>query len=260
MNGKPQFSSSNVFWWKPRPRFKVFPRPHNLGDALSPFIVRKVLEELKPDGGVPDESKKLFAIGSILNHAHTGDVVWGSGVNGKKSISSHEFSELDVRAVRGPNTKKFLEGMGVKTPDVFGDPGVLISRYIKPDVVQDRSELFIPHFSEGRVRRPGIDTVHTIGEDFRSFANEICRSEIVYSSSLHGLIIAESYGIKAILTEIAPTENIFKYEDYYLGTGRSVFPVASSIEEARGMVPPELPDVEAVQNRLLEAFPLDLWR
>ena len=35
-------------------------------------------------------------------------------------------------------------------------------------------------------------------DDYKSVIDEICASEIVYTSSLHGIILAESYGIPAV--------------------------------------------------------------
>ena len=34
--------------------------------------------------------------------------------------------------------------------------------------------------------------------DYRKFITEICQSKLIISSSLHGIILAESYGIPAI--------------------------------------------------------------
>jgi pyruvyltransferase len=250
----------NLYWWKPQSRYGFFPRPLNLGDALSPKIVACVLKERGLWGRFPAAGQRLFAIGSILNHASDCDVVWGTGFNGTKSIAAYEFTNLDVRAVRGPRTKELLTKLNIDCPSLFGDPGILISRYVKPLQVTRPTELYIPHYSQGKVRASDIRTLWTLGDNFQSFVNEIYSSRIVYSASLHGLVIAEAYGVPAILTMTSPTENITKYRDYYEGTGRSAFPIAFSIEEARDLSPPDLPDVTAIQNRLLESFPVDLWQ
>lgn len=249
----------NLYWWKPRPKYGIFKRPHNLGDALSPFIVKHILAEVFST--IPDSpsTRKMFAIGSILNHASTGDTIWGSGVNGIKSTADHVFENLDVRAVRGPKTRAFLHTRGIECPHIFGDPGILISRCIKRNLRPGSGELYIPHFSQGKVQQGGLRTEYTIGTDFYRFVDSIVSSDIVFSASLHGLVIAESYGVPAILTMTSKTENMFKFEDYYLGSGRSEFPVALSVDEARKLAPPPLPDVQAIQTRLIDAFPQDIW-
>lgn len=81
------------------------------------------------------------------------------------------------------------------------------------------------------------------------------------SSSLHGIIVAEAYGIPAVLLKDTPSEDITKYKDWYLSTNRSEFPVVASVEEALE-VKPNLPDksvIEMIQNNLIKTFPKDLW-
>ena len=251
--------TDNLYWWKPRPRLGFIPRVDNLGDALSPFIVKQVLSQVSPPVEPKPSQRRILAIGSILNHAKTGDIVWGSGVNGIKAREDHAFESLDVRAVRGPRTRAFLDDLGIECPEVFGDPGILLSRFVKPRTPKLGDELYVPHFSQGRHERADMRTLLTQGSDFQAFVNGIASARIVYSASLHGLVIAESYGIPAILTMTSTTENLFKYRDYYEGTGRDAFAVANSVEEAQSLSPPPLPDVGSIQDRLLKAFPLDAW-
>ena len=253
-------SIPNLYWWRPTPTYRLFPKPLNLGDALSLQIVTCVLNELGLARHTITRNQQLLAIGSILNHATDGDLIWGSGFNGTKSEAAYKFTRLDVRAVRGPRTKVLLTKLNIACPSIFGDPGLLISRYIKPAQKELSQELYIPHYSQGKVRALEIRTLWTFGNNFQGFVDEICSSPIVYSASLHGIIIAEAYGVPAILTMTSSTENIIKYQDYYEGTGRSTFPIAFSIEEARGLTPPKLPKVSEIQDRLLQNFPADLWR
>lgn len=57
------------------------------------------------------------------------------------------------------------------------------------------------------------------------------------------------------------TENIFKYQDYYYSTGRTEFPIATSIEEALNTTPsiPNIQIIKEIQKNLIESFPYDLW-
>ena len=41
------------------------------------------------------------------------------------------------------------------------------------------------------------------------------KAKLVISSSLHGIILAETYGIPAILLMDKVTNNMFKYNNYY---------------------------------------------
>ncbi len=95
--------------------------------------------------------------------------------------------------------------------------------------------------------------------DYKSVIDEIAASEIVYTSSLHGIILAESYGVPAIFFRGLGKSKDFKYLDYYYSTGRKDVKIAESFEEALTMKPLPLPDLSKMQQDLLESFPYDLW-
>ena len=63
-----------------------------------------------------------------------------------------------------------------------------------------------------------------------------------------------------ILWDKLEGEDRFKYDDYYLSTGRREYPVCKSVEEGLAMPVPEVPDLTQLQNNLIESFPVDLWK
>lgn len=69
-------------------------------------------------------------------------------------------------------------------------------------------------------------------EDWKAFIDRICTSDLVISASLHGIIIAETYGVPAVFLNDAESEDLFKYEDYYASTGRWHIPMVNTVEEA----------------------------
>jgi len=244
-----------LYWWKPGRKFKVFPRPLNVGDALSVYIVWNVMKEKRVS--LKRNDNKLLGIGSIMNHARTGDVIWGTGYNSVKDESTYIFSDLVVKAVRGPITKKFLESRGVTVPSVFGDPGLLTSRYFPKSNKQDIEYLVIPHISERKDKFQAPHILETKG-CVEEFMKEIVRAKKVISSSLHGIIIAESFGIPAVLLKDNNGEGDEKYHDYYQGTGRLDFPMCCSLKDALDATPCPLPDVAKLQEDLINAFPSKL--
>ncbi len=86
---------------------------------------------------------------------------------------------------------------------------------------------------------------------------EITSAELVLSTSLHGVVVAEAFGIPARMVKLSEHENPFKYRDYYLGTGREDARWATSIVEAQEMHGERAPDVNLA--KLEAAFPYDLW-
>jgi len=245
----------DLFFWKPDSG------QLNFGDHLARVIVSKLLA-LR--GHVLEEetaqSRRLFAIGSVLHFAQDGDVVWGSGVNGKIDPQLHRFSTLDVRAVRGPLTRDFLMERGIAVPEVYGDPALLLPTLFPQRFAADprKPYVVVPNLNDLELaQQAGLQNIVSPMSGWNRCVEEILQGELVISSSLHGIIIAEAYGIPARYLRLSDTENIFKYNDYMLGTGRKAIEPAGSVEEAleMGGMPPPVFDPEA----LLAAFPLDLW-
>jgi pyruvyltransferase len=221
----------------------------NFGDLLGPLIVRELVAQL----GLAEASqrRRLLAVGSVLHFGRPGDVVWGAGRNAKAGVPPEG---LDVRAVRGPRT-----AADYPQAVVGGDPALLLGG-LRPDLVVDPARrsgvAIVPNLNElsqVRDRRGVLSPRAPLGRVLRGIA----RSSLVVGSSLHGVIVAEALGVPARAVR-AVAEPAFKYEDYYLATGRDPDEVvAGSVEEARerGGAPAPRWDPEP----LLAAFPLDLW-
>jgi pyruvyltransferase len=248
------FPTVELFYWAPSDDTQ------NFGDHLSAVIVNRLLSYFNH---VLDEAvaqpARLLAVGSILHFARDGDTIWGTGVNGKVQVSEHRFRTLDVRAVRGPITREFLMKRGIAVPEIYGDPALLLPR------------LFPGRFRASGQRPyvvvPNLHDLETLSREsnivspllaWNTCVERILEASFVISSSLHGLVIAEAFGIPARHLRITETEHMLKYQDYALGTGRTEIESASSIAEAleMGGMPAPVFDEEA----LLGAFPIDLWR
>lgn len=229
----------------------------NFGDLLGPWIVARAVERLGL-GRARSKTPRLLAVGSIMRLGSAGDVVWGSGINGK-SVDTATFPLLDVRAVRGPRTAQVLRSFGNTVPDVFGDPALLI-----PHLWTDE-ELGIRRRSGGLVLMPNYNDARHWPENAVSPRGAmlekvrlLASAERVVASSLHAIIIAEAYGVPAVL--VASTkEKPFKYEDHYEGTGR-VAPSAAPDWEMGLVAEAAPPIVDWSPDPLMDAFPRDLWK
>ena len=243
---------------RPGPAGRFLPRRplNNFGDLLGPIIV----EQIVMDRGLKESARRrrLAAVGSIMRLTQPGDVVWGTGINGK-TMSVGAAPDLDVRAVRGPRTAEALRRAGAKVPDVFGDPALLWSRWWPREFYLTAGESLepfsvVPNHNE-RHQTSGPNVIDPLG-DPHHIIGRIARSEFVCGSSLHGIVLAEAFGIPARLVRSA-AEPPFKYDDYYSGTGRESYTAANSIEEAVRMGGEAPPIFDA--EELLSAFPADLW-
>jgi pyruvyltransferase len=252
-----------VVHWNPRKRLapsgplrklRRVTRVNNFGDLLGPLIVQRMAERigLPPNAAGP---ARLLAIGSILHLSRAGDTVWGSGVNGK--IEQASYPSLDVRAVRGPLTARVLRRSGLSVPNVYGDPALLLPLLWTPD------ELHIEPGTRGVVYVPNL---HDMGAfpsssldprgDPLSKVRHIASAELVVASSLHGIIVAEAFGVP-VAAVASPSEPALKYEDYFEGTGRRMPTFAKSWRDVSGSS--QSVPLSWNSSPLVESFPADLW-
>jgi len=254
----------NLFWFQKHKGLKwIFGQ--NFGDYLSTIIVAEVAKEKKFDEMILKD-KKLLAIGSILHFARNKDIVWGSGINGKVDEKHHSFTTLDIRSMRGPLTKDFLEKRNIKTNEIFGDPAILIP-YLFPKYKYQPIKnkiIAIPNLNEYlkcKKTIPKYIKLVSPMQHWLAVLKEILSSELVITSSLHGLILSEAYNVPVKLFKPFGGETMFKYEDYLEGTGRKLSTTPKSLEEKFDInngVSFSTPKVEI--QKLLNAFPSDLFK
>ncbi len=240
-----------LFWWKPKE--KVI----NFGDDLSRVVVETMLNRSIKNTSLNSEKKLLFSLGSILHFARDGDVIWGSGFREDPTLENR-FSFLDVRAVRGPRTRQFLLSKGIDCPEVYGDPAVLLP-YLFPELKKQEpiyDYIIIPNIGEmsGFIKYKNV-VMPTLPWD--EIVKKMLQSRLVISSSLHGVIVAEAFGVPTRLLKMTWIEPLLKYQDYYESTGRGEFQYATSVQEAlqMGGERPGYVDIKP----LLEAFPWDYF-
>ena len=83
----------------------------NFGDELSKFITKKLLNKNKYKlvFNKNNIDLNLVCIGSYIHCAKDNSYIFGSGVRTENNIENGKYKNLNICAVRGPLTKKFLE-------------------------------------------------------------------------------------------------------------------------------------------------------
>lgn len=162
----------------------------NFGDELGHTFLSMLGHEVER---VPFGQADILTTGSILqvhNSAplKSGAIIWGSGWH--RSALTRPLPRLDVRAVRGRITARQLRAPGV----ALGDPGLLASHFWEREGEPEYEFGFVRHYIDQRGRIPGAVEIDT-----RADPEEVCRMiascASIVSSSLHGCIVADSYGI-----------------------------------------------------------------
>jgi pyruvyltransferase len=215
-------------------RYKYFQKLPNFGDAINPYLLKEIFphaELLIESDFKTCESVHLLAIGSILQWANSRSICWGTGAISKE-IFFHT-APMRVLATRGPLTDRLLQLQGIDTPKIFGDPALLLPWLYKPKTVDPKYKLgVIPHYVDKD--HPVIN--HLKGEGaliidvfsgIEPFVDAVCSCENIISSSLHGLICADSFNVKNAWIKLSNNiiGNDFKFYDYYasLGIERSFY-------------------------------------
>ena len=197
----------------------------NWGDALSPVLAGKLSgKPIKPM--LWHHQHRYLAIGSVLSNATRWAEVWGSGF-----LYEHEKlaeAPMAVHAVRGPRSRAKLLEQGFDCPEIYGDPALLFPYFFNP-VVETKYEIgVIPHYSDKGhpwfERQRGLPGVHILDVEggIEEFVREVKACKQIVSSSLHGLICADAYGVPNLWVEVSDQVDggSFKFNDYYESVGR----------------------------------------
>ncbi|MEO2064656.1 MAG: polysaccharide pyruvyl transferase family protein [Christiangramia sp.] len=220
-------SSISLFYWS-EIKF-IHKDKENYGDLLSAYIVEKISG--KPVKWIHPHKQKWYkrrkknflAVGSIIHHAAKNSIVWGSGIIDRQQ----EITPADFKAVRGPRTRDYLLSKGLDCPEIYGDPALLLPELFKPKVPKKYKLGIIPHYHdyvqvlEYYKNHEDILVLDLMTLDVEDVTRKILSCERTISSSLHGLIVSQSYQIPSVWVKFS--DKIFgddiKYIDYFESVG-----------------------------------------
>ncbi len=203
----------------------------NFDDELSPVIFNKLLGTNIPFTNSMTYPHKILGIGSILQLASDNDIIWGTGIRNYEH--EHSFKNLNVYCIRGYYTRDFLIKKNIKVPEVYGDPALLYSKIfnIKKYDTYENEIGFVPHYTQYEYYNKFIQNndkfknikIINPTDNYKNVIENIRKSKYLISSSLHGLILADSFDIPNImLYEKDLNEGTLKFKDYYSSQGRDL--------------------------------------
>lgn len=218
-------------------------RHQNFGDDLNYYLIKEISGKnivcynnlLFRFIGI--SRKNLSCIGStveLLTNKST--TIWGAGaIYGNIPIKTKPHKVL---AVRGPLTREYLIKNGIDCPDIYGDPALLLpllytskrSKKYKIGVIPhytDKKNKVINEFVENGKGKVKLINLVDYGQCL-DIIEQITSCEFIISSSLHGLIVSDAYGVPNVWAEFSDNiwGNGFKYRDYYASINMNdVYPV-----------------------------------
>lgn len=269
-----------------------FPEIPNMGDLLN----RDMLEELFGISiqNVSIHRCNMIAIGSglggtLFSNDPTRRIkqmlafpftrtlhVWGTGFLSYNTHSDNTFAfkEIQIHSLRGKLTQARVEkilGKEIEVP--LGDGGLLAERWLGEYPSKKYRVGIIPHYKEkdcpevGRLLHHYNDsTIIDLGEKPKDVVQKIAECEVIISSSLHGLIVADSFHIPNVHVKFGEVEKKmgdgYKFDDYYSSFGvrddpfliqRGEMPSLYDVENTYRI---SSDDVESHKDAIYKAFPV----
>jgi pyruvyltransferase len=194
-----------AYWWIERP---------NAGDLLTPLLLQHFSNLTAT--WAPFAHAELVCVGSVLEHIPNG---WHGKIvgAGKLRESSQVPVGPEILALRGPLTAK-----GIRGDFALGDPGLLANELVRVDTKKHELGV-VPHWSDNRLAiDPRFTQYDPVVIDPRGdpleFIRLIGESKKIVTSSLHGLAIADAFGIPRRFEydqlELWADGGMFKFKDY----------------------------------------------
>nr|WP_289029018.1 polysaccharide pyruvyl transferase family protein [uncultured Algoriphagus sp.] len=191
----------------------------NFGDLMTPILIKHL-------GFTPINTWYKFSevvlVGSVLDalDRNYSGIIFGSGF--LKEVNGKPFPKANVIAVRGKLTSNL---MNLPSKTLLGDPGLLFSKIFKPSIEKKYKLGIIPHYSDldktefKRILLKNNDeiTLINVKESVLDVFYKISQCENIISSSLHGLVIADSLKIpnRWCFVDGSKHNDRFKFDDYY---------------------------------------------
>lgn len=200
----------------------------NFGDEITPEIILSIFGYRTEWASI--EKCEIIGAGSILETAIESNnksiKVWGSGfiLPPEKGKTKKDISNLDYYVVRGEKTRSRIN----KSHIPLGDPGLLANIVYQKSNNKSNKIGVVAHYVDAN-----HETVSKMRGDDRfviidplnrpqDVAREITECKLILSSSLHGLIFADSFGIPNIHVQFSDlvVGGEYKFRDYYSSISR----------------------------------------
>jgi pyruvyltransferase len=199
-----------AYWWN---------YLRNAGDLVTPALLRHY-------GFTPihtqKENAEIISCGSVLQNLpqnYHGYII-GSGL--LNSTGSVPLRNAKILALRGELTRDCIRA---PKNTILGDPGLLITNIYKKKQVKKFELGIVPHYSDKEKSNVKLicqeypNKVHFIDiqKKLKHVLEEIDKCEYILSSSLHGIVFADSLDIPCgwfFIGKDLPKSKQFKFKDY----------------------------------------------
>lgn len=205
----------------------------NWGDDINYYFIKDITKThvaLLPNTKIAEKLPfaNYLCIGStIMSFDMKNTIVWGTGLLNDKMGFKVKSKPKKILAVRGPLTRRWLLEQGIDCPKVYGDPALLLPYFYKSNVNKKYKMGVIPHYIDmdnyivkKLMEKDNVKFIKISGyKNWHDFIDEINECEFIISSSLHGVIISEAYGVPVLWVKFDKGRYVdgwdFKFHDFY---------------------------------------------
>lgn len=262
----------------------------NFGDLLGPYIYHKITRKNPILCNILANNSHLHYMicGSILSHTNNKSILWGVGfMSNTQRVINRPFKSY---AVRGNLSR---QKMG--SSNTLGDPALLLPLYYQPSNMENLADQdektykisIIPHATEYQyifqkyIHEKDINIIqlcnmgyiqNVFEKKIEYVIDSICKSDLIITSSLHGVIVAHAYKIPVIwstLTNITKNQKSgtthYKFLDYFssINLPLTLCPVPFHIIEkqlnvvdlAKFVISPNYNNIVSIQTELMKVCP-----
>lgn len=279
-HNEPEYSQNPTSVLDNRGRVRTFywEEARNFGDLIAPWLISQITQRdtvnIKNQSG-HCKVTGLCTAGSLLTMIDRPLHIWGAGTISSLTRTSasriRPHTPHQIYAVRGELTRTVMASIGWNAPRVYGDPALLLPKFHSPTSPQGPGLRVCPHFSHkpffSRLSDRQDLWILDVQEDPKAVVDQIAGAAVCISTSLHGLIVAQAYGVPYVwLHENAnPLSGTnFKFDDFF--TTLRERPAECAVASLWGLTADDLvviasqatlPKLAVSLDDLLAAFPWD---
>ena len=232
--------------------------------------IGSILDRLVSAGELGKKDRELQLLADKEKTVH----IWGSGLLYDYGGKKQEFiRKAEFQALRGELTRKQVSKiLGSEVRCVLGDPGLLASMAVPAHakvwdigIIPHHKEVADPAFLKLEKKYKDAVLIDPHG-DPETVLRLISQCRKIISSSLHGVIVSDSYGIPNCWVR-TPGETLgnseYKYHDYFsaFGTDRKPFILDGKCPDVKKdftLSWGKKSELRKKQRELLHCFPLDI--
>lgn len=214
---------------------------------MAPLLLER-FADLKVEWSAVSHAK-IVSVGSLLEHIPPlwDGIILGSGrliENSRLYLQSKGSITPNILALRGPLTSR-----GIPGNYALGDPGILADELVGPqEKIWDLGVL--PHFSDMELvprfqalipKQHSVRVIHP-SQDPLTVIREIGSCRRIVTSSLHGVIVADAFGVPRRIEYTSKMDKDggpFKFRDYHASlkmnfeTGKMAEPSRNRVEDLK---------------------------